>query len=387
MPCRPPHSESARRIVECAQCRTALRGEHGASSGCTDPFPIERGSSPALHRAGGRPAGGRWRIGAGARVVASTSTIASKGLDMQVTVLRPRTSSLAISSFAFVGCVMVTSPAQALLIAANYEGLFLQTQSYRDLANTAKDTWENLAGGWNRVASHEVVVTMSTADLGATGLLALTYDNHQTANVSPLTGTYLWTDARIVVNSNASMWDQLWWDPTPLDNGEFDMTGLFGTGRTGTGADGKFDAYSILLHELGHVFGFMGAGGTLGAYAWSAYTSFEDNFTTKYTTWTYDYLPALKGQTVAMGGNPYHVDWDTHPQDSMRAKQTATGWISGPASDERILISTLDLNMIGDAFHLVPEPSTLLLLGGSLLGLAATRRPAQGRATATTRRS
>ena len=295
---------------------------------------------------------------------------------MQGTALRKRTSSWAIPSFAFVGCVMVASPAQALLIAANYEGLFLQTQRYRDLANTAKDTWESLAGGWNRVASHEVVVTMSTADLGA-GLLALTYDNHQTADLSPFTGTYLWTDARIVFNSNASMWDQLWWDPTPLDSGEFDMTGLFGTGRAGTDADGKFDAYSILLHELGHVFGFMGAGGTLDAYTWSAYTSFEDNFSTKYTTWTYDYLPGLKGQTVAMGGNPYHVDWDTYPQDSMRAKQTATGWISGPASDERILISTLDLNMIGDAFHLVPEPSTLLLLGGSLLGLAATRRRRQ----------
>jgi hypothetical protein len=33
-------------IVECAQCRTALGGKHGGSSGCTDPLSIEHEQHP-----------------------------------------------------------------------------------------------------------------------------------------------------------------------------------------------------------------------------------------------------------------------------------------------------------------------------------------------------
>jgi hypothetical protein len=80
---------------------------------------------------------------------------------------------LTFVSLAFEMGALHANPAMALLIAASYEGLFSTTQSYRDLANAEKDTWEELAAGWDRVSNHEVTLVMGTADLG-TNTLALT---------------------------------------------------------------------------------------------------------------------------------------------------------------------------------------------------------------------
>ncbi len=278
-------------------------------------------------------------------------------------------------ALAFIGFSLVSSTANALLIAADYTGLFAGNQAYRDVGNAAKDTWEALATDWTRVADYNFTITMGTGDLG-TDTFALTYDNHQTAALYPPTGTYLWTDAKIVVNSNAAVWNNLFWDPTPLDNSEYDMTqygGLFGTGKAGTAADNKIDAYSTILHELGHALGFIGDTNSLsypaGTFAWTAYTSFADNLSNSNKTFTYDWLSGLKGTTVQMQ-NAYHLDAAVFPYDTMRAY---SGGGSGPQSDQRILISELDLNIINDAFH-VPEPATLALLGIGLAGLGFSRR-------------
>lgn len=276
--------------------------------------------------------------------------------------IKNRGLPLMLSAFLFTAS---PQPASALIIDATYSGNFSVAGAAQDAAKAAVSFWQNITAPWEKVTAWHVPITFSSLNIdyldAASTLIspyALTYGNSQTATPYAPTGTYLWTGATVGFNTN--QWNSFWWDPTPTTNTEFNMNqygGIFGT-ATDASAVGMEDGFSVLLHELGHALGFMGASGSLTTtgnqlLSWSAYTSFADNL----PFFTYDYITPLKGQTVTMN-DAFHVSGTTYPYDSMNA----SGGGSGPQVGQRILISALDLNMIADAFHVVPTPTPLSLL-------------------------
>ena len=104
---------------------------------------------------------------------------------------------------------------------------------------------------------------------------------------------------------------EFWWDTTPLnDDFKINMNqynNLYGSAKGGMAADNMLDAYSIILHELGHALGFMGATGTgtwVGnTYSWNVYTSFADNLSG--SKFTYDFLADKDAQVPMLG--PFHL--------------------------------------------------------------------------------
>jgi hypothetical protein len=90
-----------------------------------------------------------------------------------------------------------------------------------------------------------------------------------TANPAALPALFSFT---ITVDNSADLIKSMFWDPTPgttLD--EFNATGTAGryTAKAGGPADGKYDMFTVLEHEIGHVL------------AYNDYTDFE-NFVNNY---------------------------------------------------------------------------------------------------------
>lgn len=132
------------------------------------------------------------------------------------------------------------------------------------VATAAAQWWEMAIPDPNLV----IGVTVNYVDgidwLGKTnpnGAVGRMVSNTETAVANAATGTKLPLTATVELNSNAAVaW---FFDTTPTDNSEFDMTmenGLFGNakagGGTGGNAVGKYDALAVLKHEVGHGLGF-----------------------------------------------------------------------------------------------------------------------------------
>jgi hypothetical protein len=298
--------------------------------------------------------------------------------------MRSLLSRSALAALALIGSFALATPASALIINLEFSGKFDDTAdpnlaAYKSVANAAAALWQTAATPWNRVTNYSVDIKLTTASMGSGGIYALTHGNFEQAAPNPVTNTRLWESSFITLNEDS--WANFFFDPTPNDNAEFNMNqygGLFGT-AINAAQQTMEDALSLIVHELGHALGFMGSSGIgnygSDAYGWNAYTDFANNLATT-NAGPFKFDDVYKGvfPDVPMWG-PFHVDGNntTYQYDTMAAYSNGA---SGPQIGQRRLISALDTAMIADAFHLIPEPGTLMLFGAALLALAGLHRRA-----------
>lgn len=287
----------------------------------------------------------------------------------------------AFKALVLFGILTGTAPANALIINLDFSGKFdgVGAAPYQAVANAAAELWQHAANPWGRVANHTIDIHLTTAVMGIDGGYALTHANFEQATANPVTHTRLWESSFITVNE--TFWESFYFDPTPKDNIEFNMNqygGLFGTARD-VAQSTLEDGLSLIVHELGHALGFMGFDGiwqpstALDAYGWSAYTDFANNLTgTDAGPFVFDDFYKGAMPDIPLWG-PYHIDGNlaAYEYDLMAAYNDGG---SGPQLGQRRLISQLDAKMIADAFHLIPEPDTLLLAGLGLLAVGFLRR-------------
>jgi hypothetical protein len=132
--------------------------------------------------------------------------------------------------------------------------------------------------------------------------------------------------------------------------------------------DGKYDALTVLKHEIGHAIGFT-----------SNYSKFKDKvrYTDSNGNGTYDNGEDKWFEADGVNGKGVG-DYDLY--DSRQTHLATAGDLMYPFLDKnkRFHPSETDLKILHEAFeypiHPVPEPSTLLLLATGLAGALAVRR-------------
>jgi PEP-CTERM motif len=287
--------------------------------------------------------------------------------------------------FAIVALVaasgLVAPRAEALTINLTF-GAGFDTDVKKAVAQQAVNEWQ-AALPYNYTFALTVDITSGTnwtaTPNSAVGRMR---DNAESAAVDPTTNTKLPTSGTVELNSNFS----LYFDSSPADNSEFNMTqenGRFGNATATGGASGSWDALSVLEHEIGHALGFSRTTGTWSdGKPYTAYTDFLNNFTG--ATYKFDFLTTgTEGNKTGAGGALTQVgfDADSHidgsGQPALNRKMMAN---PGFGISQRSLITPLDLDIIGDAFHLainesaVPEPDTAALFSVGLVALARLGR-------------
>ncbi len=146
-----------------------------------------------------------------------------------------------------------------------------------------------------------------------------------------------------------SLDNQLWFDPTPGDDGS-------------DKAFSDWDAVSVARHEIGHMLGFS--------------ELYRDDFNTAEETRVF---PSFVDENDVFDPDGLSVKMVTgdvaHIEDQSFLMSTTLS-----NADGRVGISMTELQMLSTAYdvQVVPEPSALLVLCGVTLGWAYRRRPRAG---------
>jgi hypothetical protein len=279
--------------------------------------------------------------------------------------------------------LLATSRAEALSIDLSFGDGF-DTGTRQSVAEAAAEWWEmSLLTPFTFDMTVDVTdgTNWTPTPNGAVGRM---HGNTQTAAADPNTGTKLPQSGTVELNVNATWF----WDLTPHDNSEFDMSreaGRFGD-ATDPSATGRWDALSVLKHEMGHALGFSRtAGSWTDGEPFALYDDFLNNFTGN--DFDFDFLTSgAEGNKDGTGGALTQVrfDADSHIDGTGDQSDLNTKLMASPGfgSGQRSLQTPLDIDIIGDAFHLaiddmpepIPEPSSALLLAAGMGGLAALRR-------------
>lgn len=259
-------------------------------------------------------------------------------------------------------------------------GSGFDTEVKKNVARAAAQWWESAL---TQAFTFEMTVGLTDGSKWGNNIGRM-HSNTETAAANPSTGTKLPKSATVELNSAI----MFFWDPTPHENSEFNMTmenGLFGDAKSAGDAFGKWDALSVLKHEMGHSLGFSRTTGTWqDGKAFTAYTDFANNFTGN--NYGFDWLTNGKeGNKTGAGGALITVgfDADSHidgaAQPGLNKKLMAN---PGFSLSQRSLQTSLDIDIIGDAFHMsindmpthIPMPSSGASALVLLCGVFAVRR-------------
>lgn len=187
-------------------------------------------------------------------------------------------------------------------------------------------------------------------------------------------------DIQINIGINGYLQNELWFDPTP-DNPADDVVPI-----------NRTDARSVMLHELGHAFGFNGwRNGSTGALPGDYLSTFDAQVALTSTA-AGNLLVFTGAAAQAVYGGPVPITFGNYSHIGNNAPRAGADLIPDLMNGvvyqrgTRYSISALDLAMMLDAglpvLAAVPEPGSLALWCAGLVGVvawASLARPAQRR--------
>ena len=257
-----------------------------------------------------------------------------------------------------LACLFVTEPARGdltinLIFGEGFDGPNAELQ--REVVRAAADYWE--ATIQTDFTVDIVVNQVDLKSIGA-GILGRMHSNLETQEVNPETQTRLPESAYIELAANRL--DDFYFDPTPYSNEEYDLDARGVGPAIGNGPPGnRFDALTVWIHEIGHVMGFAGATGTFAdGMPFFAFTDFADNLDAA-GDYEFDWLvggsEGNMGDTVPML-DPFHISF-LGPDGFVASLNPSI------APGLRRLITPIDANVVGDAFHLEINDAPFFPLG------------------------
>ncbi len=211
-----------------------------------------------------------------------------------------------------LGLLLWANTASAVKINLVFGNGFPLGSPGQQAAYAAKQFWEKTI-----FFDYTVTITLQRANLSGelNDPVARVYNNEETANPDPRTGSFLPVSADVDLTTSSTQ--PLWFDPTLGNNSEFSMTAEHGRfGNAITAPFGSWDVLSVLCHEFGHAIGCLRALSQYqdGQFQYP-YSSMQNNFHPPllFNYYGFDWLQnGAEGNVAGSGGTrgtiPFDVD-------------------------------------------------------------------------------